>query len=137
MNRSYMNLDVWKKANNLFRLVWNSTHENSAIDVRLRSQINASAQSVAANIAEGYSRRSIKEYIRFSYIALSSMSETFTRAVGLLQTGQLTEARFKTFDTLHFEVENKLLRLIKSLEKKRDNSEWTDSIQEDLEEFNS
>ncbi len=132
-----MKLDVWRKATELFKMIWKHTHSNSSMDFKLRSQINNSAQSVASNIAEGYSRRSVKEYIRFTYIALSSMSETLTRLIGLRETGQISGEQFEQIDKLHYEVENKLLKLIKSLETKRDSSDWVDRIHDNLEEFNA
>ena len=136
LNRGYMNLDVWEKAMTLFKIVWETTHGDVKIDIKLRSQVIDSAQSVASNIAEGYSRRSINEYIRFTYIALSSLSETLTRVIGLMKTDQISDKQFNEIDKLHFEVENKLLKLIQSLEKKRDDSDWIDRIHDKLEEFN-
>jgi four helix bundle protein len=119
-NRGYIKLDVWKKAMELFQLIWKTVHKDNKIDYKLRSQIADSAQSVSSNIAEGYSRRSVHEYIRFLYIALSSLSELLTRAIGLKITDQISAPQFQQIDKLHYEVENKLLRLIESIEKKRD-----------------
>jgi hypothetical protein len=62
-NRGYMKLGAWHKAIELFKLTWKITFVDCKIDFKLRSQIADSAQSVSANIAEGYSRRSINEYI--------------------------------------------------------------------------
>jgi four helix bundle protein len=104
----------------LFQLIWKTVHKDNKIDYKLRSQIADSAQSVSSNIAEGYSRRSVHEYIRFLYIALSSLSELLTRAIGLKITDQISAPQFQQIDKLHYEVENKLLRLIESIEKKRD-----------------
>ncbi len=137
INRGYMKLDVWQKAIDLNKLIWEYTHNRTTIDFKLRSQINDSAVSVPSNIAEGYNRRSIKDYIRFLYIALSSLSETLTRAIALLNTDVFTDKQFEGLDKLHYEVENKLLKLIESLEKKRDKSEWTDRIHDTIDELNA
>lgn len=112
INRGYMKLDVWQKAIELNKLVAKTVYSESRIDFKLRSQIVDSSLSVASNIAEGYSRRSIKEYIQFLYIALASMSETLTRSVGLREIGFITEKQFQEIDPLHYEIENKLIRLI-------------------------
>ncbi len=126
-NRGYMKLIVWQKAVGLFDL--------AKIDLKLRSQWVDAAQSVAANIAEGYGRRSVNEYIQFLYYALGSMAETMTRAVGLKQTQQISSERFQDFDVLHYEVENRLLRLLEKLEQKRDDADWIARIAEDPEEY--
>ena len=63
------------------------------------------------------------------------MAETMTRAVGLKQTKQISAERFHDFDLVHYEVENRLLRLIEKLEQKRDNEDWIARIAEDPEEY--
>jgi four helix bundle protein len=107
------------------------------IDFKLRAQFADAAQSIAANISEGYGRRSVKEYIQFLYIALGSAGETRTRAIGLNQTQQLSDPRLHEFDLLHYEVENRLLRLIEKLEQKRDDEDWIARISEDPSEYDA
>jgi len=136
-NRGYMGLIVWQKALELFELVWGITYVESRIDFKLRAQIADAAQSISANIAEGYGRRSVKEYIQFLYVALGSAAETMTRAIGLNQVQQVSDERFREFDLLHYEVENRLLRLIEKLEQKRDDEDWIARIAEDPEEYAS
>ena len=82
INRGYMKLEVWQKAMELYQMVNRATAE-SKIGFKMRGQITDAALSVPSNIAEGYSRRSIREYIQFLYIALASLSETLTRTIGL------------------------------------------------------
>jgi len=134
-NRGYMNLIVGQKAMELFVLVWKLTYIESRIDFKLRSQIADAAQSVSANISEGYGRRSVKEYIQFLYTALGSAAETMTRAIGLNGVQQISDARFHDFDLLHYEVENRLLHLIEKLEQKRDDEDWIARISEDPAEY--
>jgi four helix bundle protein len=134
-NRGYMKLIVWQKAIQLFELVWKIVFIEAKIDFKLRSQLADAAQSVSANISEGYGRRSINEYIQFLYYALGSLAETMTRAIGLKQTNQISAARFHEFDLLHYEVENRLLRLIEKLEEKREDEDWIARIAEDPEDY--
>jgi four helix bundle protein len=103
----------------------------------LPSQFVDSAQSVSANIAEGYGRRSINEYLQFLYTAAGSLSEALTRAIGLRETQQIANNRFEDFNRLHYEVENRLLRLIEKLEQKRDDGDWMARIAEDPEEYST
>jgi len=37
---------------------------------------------------------------------------------------------------LHYEVENKLLRLVESLQKKKDDGTWNDRVFEDIADYN-
>jgi four helix bundle protein len=134
-NRGYMKLIVWQKAIQLFELVWKIAFIEAKIDFRLRSQFADAAQSISANISEGYGRRSINEYIQFLYYALGSLAETTTRAIGLKQTKQISAGRFHEFGLLRHEVENRLLRLIDKLEQKREDEDWIARIAEDPEEY--
>ena len=133
-NRGYMNLIVWQKAMDLFELAWRTSYVESNIDFKLRSQFVNAAQSVSANLAEGYGRRSVNEYIQFLYIPLGSLAETLTRAIGLQRATQLSEGRFEEINRLHYEVENRLLRLVEKLEEKRDVGDWTARVAETDEE---
>ena len=126
LNRRYMKLEAWQRAIDLFELVFTETREVS--DFKLHSQINDAAQSVSANIAEGYCRRSLPEYLQFLYIAKGSLGECLTRSMGLHRVGLLTVAQFESIDVLHYEVENKLLGLIRSLEAKRLDESWHDAL---------
>jgi four helix bundle protein len=134
-NRGCMKLIGWQNAIQLFELVWKIAFIEEKIDLKLRSQFADAAQSVSANIAEGYRRRLISEYIQFLYYALGSLAEMMTPDVGLKQTNQISAARFHQFDLLHYEVENRLLRLIEKLEAKRDDEDWVARIAEDPEEY--
>ena len=134
-NRGYMNLIVWQKAMDLFGLVWQLIYEEAKIDFKLRSQLADATQSTSANISEGYGRRSVNEYIQYLYVALGSSAESLTRALGLNRSEQVTDVRIRDFNLLHYEVENRLLRLIEKLEQKRDDGDWIARIAEDPEEY--
>jgi four helix bundle protein len=133
-NRGYMKLIVWQKAVQLFELIWTIVFNEAKVDFKLRSQLADAAQSVSANISEGYGRRSVSEYIQFLYYALGSMAASMTGVIGLKQTNQISAERFRDFVLLHYEVENRLLPLIDKLEQKRDDEDWIARIGEDPEE---
>ena len=134
-NRGYLTLRVWGKAIDLYKLVCRIVYEDNKLDFKLRAQIADAAQSVSANIAEGYSRRSIHEYIQHIYIALGSLSETLSRAIALKVANQITQPQFDDLDALHYEVENHLWKLLESLERKRDEGSWVTRISENIEEY--
>ncbi len=134
-NRGYMTLRVWHQAIELYKLVCRIVYTDNKIDFKLRSQIADAAQSVSANISEGYSRRSVHEYIQHVYIALGSLSETLTRAIALKVASQISQQEFDELDALHYEVENHLWKLLESLEKKRDEGSWVTRISDNIEEY--
>jgi hypothetical protein len=55
----------------------------------------------------------------------------------LRETQQIANNRFEDFNRLHYEVENRLLRLIEKLEQKRDDGDWMAHIAEDPEEYST
>jgi four helix bundle protein len=126
LNRGFMKLETWQRGLDLFAMVFRLSAAVS--DLKLKSQFRDAAQSVAANIAEGYGRRSLPEYLQFLYVAKGSLAETLTRAIGLRTVELISIDEFEDFDQLHYEVENKLLGLIESLEKKRQTNDWHDTL---------
>ncbi len=60
-----MKLDVWNLGIELFDFCFNHLIKIPRIDIKLKSQILDSAQSISSNIAEGYCRRSLNEYLYF------------------------------------------------------------------------
>ena len=125
LNRGYMKLEAWQRGMDLFVMAFRLSAAVS--DFKLKSQFRDAAQSVSANLAEGYGRRSLPEYLQFLYTAKGSLAEALTRAIGLLAVKLVSNDEFESFDQLHYEVENKLLRLIESLESKRQTNDWSDT----------
>jgi four helix bundle protein len=77
--KNYKQLIVWQKGIDLVKLSYNLTKElPSEEKFGLCSQINRAAVSIPANIAEGSSRDSDKDYGRFLQIALGSAFEVQT-----------------------------------------------------------
>ncbi|HWC60455.1 MAG TPA: four helix bundle protein [Verrucomicrobiae bacterium] len=126
LNRGYMKLDAWQKGMDLFVMAFRLAARVS--DFKLQSQFRDAVQSVSSNIGEGYGRRSLPEYIQFLYIAKGSLAEGLTRAIGFRTVEAISAVEFENFDKLHYEVENKLLELIESLEAKRGANDWRDAL---------
>ena len=127
-NRGYQKLRVWEDAIRLYaetcRLLGAWPFETK----RIASQAMASADSVHRNIAEGYCRRSIREYIHYLYIALGSLGESVSGYHAYSTADQLSEEDFETLDQIAFKLENGLLRLVEALERKREAGDWTDRL---------
>jgi four helix bundle protein len=126
LNRGYMKLEVWQRGMDLLDLAFRLGGQIP--DFKLRSQFVDAAQSVSANIAEGYGRRTLPEYLQFLYTAKGSLGEALTRAGGAWRVKLFTDSDFENFDKMHYEVENKLLGLIESLEARRGTGQWIDSL---------
>src|ERR1700760_1247552 len=95
---------------------------------RVMGQAIASADSIHRKIAEGYCRRSIREYIQHLYIALSSLGESVSGYHAYRKADQLSEEDFEFLDRQAFKLENGLLRLIESSERKRGSGTWTETL---------
>jgi four helix bundle protein len=87
------------------------------------------AHSISRNISEGYCRRSIKEYLNHLNIALGSCGESYSCYESCKQAGQIEEDEYEKLDQLHYEVENALIKLIESLQKKKVLGDWEDTFE--------
>ena len=75
--RDYRRIIAWQKADDLTVLVYEETKKFPKDEAyALTSQIRRAAYSVAANIVEGASRNSLKDYLHFLYVARGSLAET-------------------------------------------------------------
>jgi len=115
----------------LFKL----THRDVPMDFKLRLQLGDAAQSVLANIAEGYGRPGIDEYLQFLTVGLGSIGEALTGAIGLGRTNRIAEEALEQSDELHYEVKNRLSRLVEKLQRKRDDGDWIARITQEPEEY--
>ena len=95
---------------------------------RTASQAISSADSVHRNIAEGYCRRSVKEYLNFLNIALGSLCESVSGLQVYNKAQILPEPNFVELDALPFKLENDLLKLVESLERKQMSGDWIDHL---------
>ncbi len=89
-----------------------------------RNNILDAAHSISRNIAEGYCRRNLKEYLNFLNIALGSCGEFYSGIISFKEITMINENNFEKIDELNFKVENELIGLIKSLQKKQKEGEW-------------
>ncbi len=127
-NRGYQQLRVGNDAIDLYvsacRLFRSFPYELK----RVASQQIASVDSVHRNIAEGYCRRSLREYLYYLNCALGSLGESVSGLVAYGKAGQITEEDFKRLNDLSFKLENGLLKLVESLEHKEQTGDWIDSL---------
>jgi len=75
--RDYTKIEAWKLADDLTVAVYEGTRSFPKEEIYgLTSQLRRASYSVPANIVEGSSRESKKEYLHFLYISRGSLSET-------------------------------------------------------------
>lgn len=128
LNRGFKKLNVWNDAIELYCLVCQILSKMSFELKKVASNSIDAAQSISRNIAEGYCRRSIKEYLQFLYIALGSSGELHSCLFSFFKSGQLSEQDFTKLDQLHYKTENELIQLVKSLQKKAKDKNWSDNL---------
>lgn len=75
--RDYTKIEAWKLADDLTVAVYERTRSFPREEIYgLTSQLRRACYSVPANIVEGSSRESKRDYLHFLYIARGSLSET-------------------------------------------------------------
>ncbi|MDO8141948.1 MAG: four helix bundle protein [Candidatus Brocadiales bacterium] len=78
----FEDLQCWQEARILVNMVYEAIRNSPGFqkDFRLSSQITGAAISSTINIAEGFSRRSNKEFIQYLFISKSSATEVQSEA---------------------------------------------------------
>lgn len=128
INRGYMKLIVWQDAKNCYVQTCAVFRDFPYELKRVASQQIASVDSIHRNIAEGYCRRSLKEYLQFLNIALGSTGESVSGLHVYHAAKQISAAQFEELDLLAFKLENGLKRLIESVQEKQQAGTWKDSF---------
>jgi four helix bundle protein len=78
----FEDLQCWQEARTLVAMVYAAIRNSTGFqrDFRLSNQITGAAISSMSNIAEGFSRRSNKEFIQYLFISKSSATEVQSEA---------------------------------------------------------
>ncbi len=80
--KSYKELIVWQKAIKLVKEIFILTDEFPKSELYgLTSQMRRAAVAIPSNIAEGYGRKSVKEYAQFYSISYGSALELETQII--------------------------------------------------------
>lgn len=94
--RLHENLEAWAKAVDFVLDVYRASESFPKEEkFGLVSQIRRAAVSVPANIAEGATRQSYKEFVHFLSTAQGSASELETELIIAFRLGYLDEMKFK------------------------------------------
>lgn len=116
---NFEKLEVWNDARHFVKAVYNITsHFPDKEKFGLSSQIQRASVSVVSNIAEGVSRNSVKEQIRFVEIAYGSLMEVYCQLYISVDLGYIISELFETIKTEIDKIANKLNALNRSLIKR-------------------
>jgi four helix bundle protein len=129
INRGFKKLRVWQDAISLYILACKVfTGFPFELKKVAANSIDA-AHSISRNISEGYCRRSLKEYLNHLNISLGSCGEFHSCYESVKQAHQIDSDEYEQLDQLHYKVENGLLKLIESLQRKKKDEVWEDNFQ--------
>jgi len=128
INRGYQKLIVWQDAADLYVLTCKIFRKFPYDLRRVASNQIASVDSVHRNVAEGYCRRTINEYLQLLNVASGSLGESVSGAHVYRRADQLSEEEFESWDVLAYKLENGMKKLIESLQYKREDGDWEDSF---------
>jgi four helix bundle protein len=128
INRGFEKLIVWNDAIELYFLTCKILSKFPFELKKTAANCIDASHSISRNIAEGYSRRSLREYLNFLNIALGSCGEYYSCIKSFLKAEQISPEEFEHLDKLHYKTENELIQLIKSLQKKLKDGDWKDEF---------
>jgi len=89
-------IKAWQEARALTNMIYEAVKSNNSWrnNYRLRDQIQAAAVSIMSNIAEGFSRRTTKEFVQFLFVAKGSVAEVQSQTYVALDQGYITQEEF-------------------------------------------
>jgi len=117
---NFYSLDAWKKAHEFVLEIYKATKKFPKEELYgITSQLRRASSSIAANIAEGFSRYHYNDKIRFYHNARGSLSETQNFLFLSKDLSFLNEEEFKHLFGLS-EDNGKLINgLVRSIEKQK------------------
>lgn len=115
----WKDLDVWKKSHELVLKIYEETKTFPKNETyALTDQIRRASSSVPANIVEGQSRNTTREYIQFLYNARGSLEEVRYFLLLSKDLGYMNKNIFDSLESDSATLSKMLNGLIKSLASK-------------------
>jgi four helix bundle protein len=107
---------AWQKARRVTSLIYNVTKNGDfAKDFGLRDQIRRTSVSIMANIAEGFARRSDKDFAYFLNISRSSTAEVQSHLYVAVDQGYIEQREFDEIYEQLEEASKMIFALVKHL----------------------
>jgi four helix bundle protein len=113
---SFEDLRVWQAGIQFVKQIYMVSKEGElSKDFGLRDQLRRASVSIPTNIAEGFERRSRKEYVNFLNIAKGSAGEVRSLLRVALEIGYLNEETYSRLSQQVIEISKMLFKQIESL----------------------
>ena len=115
METGFEKLQVWQRSMALAEKVHLQTREGAfERDWDFRSQIRRTSTSIPFNIAEGFERGSLRDSIKFYYIAKGSAGELRTQCTLAGRIGYLVTSEATSLSTEAAEISRMIMGLIRA-----------------------
>ena len=112
--KEFTDLDAWKEAHRLVLMVYKQTNQFPKEEVfGLVSQMRRCSVSITSNIAEGFSRPSYKDKVRFYFVSLGSVTELQNQLLIARDISFIDAEDFKNVMDLSIKVHKIINGLIK------------------------
>ena len=103
----------WQKSKRLTINIYSIFKETK--DFSFKNQIERASVSIMNNIAEGFERKSNKEFVYFLYVAKGSCGEVRSMLYLAKDLGKISEKQFEDLYEISIEISKLLSGLIKSI----------------------
>src|SRR5688572_22315488 len=114
--RKFEDIEAWQKARLLTNHVYEVTRDAEfSRDFGLRDQIRRASNSVMANIAEGFGRRTNKDFANFLVMAHGSVAEVQSHLYIARDQTYITDTSFHELYTLADEISRMTMSLCQHL----------------------
>ena len=92
----FEDIKAWQEARTLVKMVYEAVKSDKGFgsDYKFRAQTQSAAISIMSNIAEGFSRRSTKEFTQFLFVAKGSAAEVQSQLYAALDQGYISQEKF-------------------------------------------
>ena len=115
---SFRKLIIWQLSHQLVIKVYSIIKKFPSFEkFILINQLIRAVISIPANIAEGYGRRSKKEFIQFLFISIGSLEETRYYIILSQELGYITQKEQEDLELLAIEIKAKTMSFIRHLQK--------------------
>lgn len=117
--KTFEDLEVWRKSRTLAANVYSLSNKELFVnDFGLKDQMRRASVSILSNIAEGFERKSNKEFLYFLNVAKASAGELRAQTYLTLDLKYLTKNEFELILNDIIEISKMLYGLMKHLETK-------------------